>query len=42
MDSSGKILRDYVIYYSYPIQGPNDVYDLGVPRTAKIIDQSEN
>ena len=35
-DLSGQLLRDIVLTYSYPDEGPKDIYELGVPRTAKV------
>lgn len=39
VDSDGNITMDGEMTFSYPQTGPSDIYDLDVPRTAKIIDQ---
>ena len=36
-DSEGNILMDGKVEFSYPQNGPENIYDLGVPRDAKII-----
>ncbi len=38
-DSNGNTIMDGEITYSYPQTGPADIYDLGVPRDAKIINK---
>ena len=38
-DSNGNTIMDGEITYSYPQTGPADIYDLGVPRDAQIIDK---
>ena len=37
-DSEGNILMDAKAEFSYPDHGPESIYDLGVPKDAKIID----
>jgi len=37
-DSNGNTIMDGEITFDYPQTGPADIYDLGVPRDAKIID----
>lgn len=37
VDSEGKIVSSADATYSYPVSGPKDIYELGVPRDAKII-----
>jgi hypothetical protein len=36
-DAKGNITMDGEVTFSYPQTGPSDIYDLGVPRDAKII-----
>lgn len=40
-DSGGKVVLDYEEEFDYPETGPSDVYALGVPRTAKIVDETD-
>lgn len=39
-DSKGKLVSDYVETYDYPDIGPKDIYDLGVPQSARVLDYS--
>jgi len=38
-DANGKTIMDGEITFDYPQTGPADIYDLGVPRDAQIIDK---
>ena len=44
LDTNGQILTEVKGYFDYPDKGPSNIYDLGVPQDAKVIDktQSEN
>lgn len=37
-DADGKVVSSAKIDYDYPKTGPKDIYELGVPRTARIVD----
>jgi hypothetical protein len=39
-DAKGNVTMYGDVTFSYPQSGPKDIYDLGVPRDAKIIDNS--
>jgi len=38
--SEGKLHQSYRYAFDYPKTGPTDIYDLGVPRDAKVIDKT--
>jgi hypothetical protein len=40
-DSSGKTVLNYEEEFNYPEKGPADIYALGVPRTANVIDKTD-
>jgi hypothetical protein len=44
VDLSGNLLRDQMSTYSYPDEGPKDIYELGdgIPETARIVDYTAN
>ena len=44
LDTNGQVLTEINGYFDYPDMGPSNIYDLGVPQDAKVIDktQSEN
>lgn len=44
LDTDGQVLTEINGYFDYPDKGPSNIYDLGVPQDAKVIDktQSEN
>ncbi len=39
-DSQGKVLQDSSVIWDYPAQGPKDIYEAGVPPSAKVLDYS--
>lgn len=40
-DSSGKMVQSYEEEFNYPDNGPADIFALGVPRTANVIDKTD-
>jgi len=39
---SGTLITDAKTFFEYPQDGPTTIYDVGVPRSAKVFDYSEN
>ncbi len=39
-DSSGNVIMDGTVQFTYPQEGPGDIYALGVPRTATVNDMT--
>ena len=42
LDADGQVLTEIKGYFDYPDNGPSDIYDLGVPKDAKVIDKTQN
>lgn len=40
LDDKNKILTYSNLQVTYPESGPKDIHDLGVPRSAKVIDKT--
>jgi hypothetical protein len=38
--SSGKLIQNTISTFSYPEKGPQSIYDLGVPKDARIVDRT--
>jgi hypothetical protein len=38
---NGKILQDSDVRFEYPDKGPEDIYELGVPKSAEIVDETQ-
>ena len=42
LDTNGQVLTEINGYFDYPDKGPSNIYDLGVPQDAKVIDKTQN